>query len=111
MCIREQHTVTRFDGVGVQFYGGTAALEFVGFYYSSERKFALFANWHKAHVQFVSHSRTQNKAARSQPRHHVGPHAGAHVAMYKSVDQDPKYLGVLQQWCDVAKLHARCRPI
>ena len=95
----------------MQFYRGAAVLQLIGFLHRRERKFAFLANGHKADVELVGHHSAQNKATSVQSRHHIGAHVSFHVAVHKGVDQHAKYPGVLQQRCDVTKLHTRRGPV
>ena len=103
--------MARLDGVGVQLHGGAAVFQLVGFFHRGEGQLAFFADRHKADIELISHHCAQNEAARVQPSHHVGAHRRVHVAVHKGVDQHPEHLGLLQQWGDVAKLHAGRRPV
>jgi len=66
--------LTRLDRVGVQFNGGCAVFQFIGFFHRGERQLSFFANGYEANVQFISHHSPQNKAARIEAGHYIGPH-------------------------------------
>ena len=59
----------------------------------------------------MRHHGAQNKAPRIQSGDDVRSARCIHIAVNKSVDQNPKDFGVLEQGSDISKLHARRGPI
>ncbi|MNV76634.1 hypothetical protein D3C71_1699960 [compost metagenome] len=95
----------------MQFHGGTAVFQFVGFLHRRKGQLALFADRHKTHIQLIRHHSPQDEAAGIQARHHVGAQRLVHVTVHKSVDQHAKDLGVLKQRGDVPELNPRGGPV
>ena len=95
----------------MQFHGGAAVLQLVGFLHGGEGQLAFFADGHKAQTQLISHDRAENEATGIESSHHTRAQGGVHIAVHEGIDQDPEHARVLQQRRDVAKLHARRRPI
>src|SRR5579884_114271 len=107
--VANDHFLSGFDRVFVNFQCVRAVFQFVGNAGGLRRQFLRFAHRNESRLQPVRQRRSENKSARFDPRNHVD--VVAFVVFAEPVNQRMKAVLVLEQRRQVVKQDSRLRII